>query len=291
MQLTLSSHGANATLNTVGGELTGYSRNGLEYVWQGDPAYWPGHAPVLFPVVGALKNGCVMIEGKQYSMPKHGIVRKSEFELTEKSQDSAIFTIKATQDGLKMYPFRFRLAVTHRLMENGFQTTYVVTNEDERMMPFCIGAHPGFNCPLREGESFEDYELLLDETENIPALYTDAETLMRYDTAVQLIQEGHRIPLRYCDFDRDAFILDGLRSRGVRLVHKGTGKGLHFTFDGFGALVVWTPTQKRAPFLCLEPWAGLPALADETGGIMDKPYVTVLQPGMTKSFHYAMSII
>ncbi len=291
MLIYMNAHGANAVLDTMGGELVGYNRNGVEYVWQGDPAYWPGHAPVLFPIVGALKNGTIAIEGKAYSMPKHGIARKSEFEITDQTEDSITFTLQASGESLQMYPFRFRLMVTHRLMKNGFQTTYTVVNEDGRDMPFCIGGHPGFNCPMHEGEGFEDYELLFDETECIPGLFTDAETLMHPNNTVELIQEGKCIPLRYSDFDQDAVILSGLRSKGVRLVHAKSGKGLHFTFDGFGALGIWTPPKKQAPFICLEPWAGLPAYTDETGLFLDKPYVMISQPGAAKSFHYAMSIV
>ncbi len=291
MQLELYSHGAAAKLDTLGGELTGYLKDGVQYVWQGDPAFWSGHAPILFPVVGALKNGSILIEGKEFNMPKHGIARKREFMLSSKTEDSTAFSLTANEEGLSMYPFRFDLTVTHRLLENGFATTYTVTNDDSREMPFCIGGHPGFCCPLQDGESFEDYELLFDQAESIKALYTDGGTLLRRDTAVQLIQDGRRIPLRYADFDKDAFILDGLHSRGVRLVHKSTGKGLYFTFEGFSALGVWTPPMKKAPFLCLEPWAGLPALTDETGHFLDKPYAMVLQPGENRVFSYAMEII
>lgn len=291
MFLELCSHGAAARLDALGAEMVSYIKDGVSYAWQGDPAFWSGHAPVLFPVVCALKNDTVLIEGKQYNIPKHGIARKREFTVSSKTGDSVVFTIKADEEGLSKYPFRFELTVTHRLLENGFVTTYDVANADSREMPFCIGGHPGFCCPLRKGERFEEYELLFDETESIKALYTDNGTLLNRDNAVSLFQDGRRIPLRYSDFDRDAFILDGLRSRGVRLVHKDTGKGLHFTFDGFSALGVWTPPMKTAPFVCLEPWAGLPALTDETGNFLDKPYAMVLKPGEAKSFSYAMEII
>jgi galactose mutarotase-like enzyme len=291
MQLELCSHGAAARLDTLGGEMISYIKDSISYAWQGDPAFWSGHAPVLFPVVCALKNDTVIIEGKQYNIPKHGIARKREFALSSKTEDSAAFTLTANDEGLSMYPFRYELTVTHRLLENGFVTTYTVTNADSREMPFCIGGHPGFCCPLRKGESFEEYELLFDQTESIKALYTDNGTLLNRNNAVQLIKDGRRIPLRYSDFDRDAFILDGLRSRGVRLVHKDTGKGLYFTFEGFSALGVWTPPLKKAPFLCLEPWAGLPALINETGNFLDKPYAMVLKPGEVRSFSYAVEIV
>ncbi len=291
MQFTLNGHGAIATLDSLGGELTGYRKGGTEYVWQGDPAYWSGHAPVLFPIVGALKNGSIRIEEKECLIPKHGVARKREFMLEEKTEDSATFLLKADAQSLSMYPFRFALSVTHRLLRSGFQTTYTVTNEDERDMPFCIGGHPAFRCPLGSDENFEDYELLLDKNETIPALYTDGGTLLIRDSAVNLIQDGNRIPLRYSDFDRDAFILDGLNSRAVILSHKAAGKGLRFSFDGFSALGVWTPPGKSAPFLCLEPWAGLPASAEETGAFLDKPYAMALKPGGSKQFHYAMEIL
>ena len=291
MDFTLNGHKASATLTSLGGEMTGYRKSGMEYVWQGDPAYWTGHAPVLFPIVGALKNGSIRIEGAEYTIPKHGGARKRAFMLVEKTEDSAAFLLKADAQSIAVYPFRFALSITHRLLENGFQTTYTVTNEDDRDMPFCIGGHPAFRCPLNSGESFEDYVLLFDENETVPALYTDGGTLLRRDTAVQLIQDGHRIPLRYSDFDGDAFILDGLASRKVTLAHKATGRGLRFSFEGFSALGVWTPPKKNAPFICLEPWSGLPALEDETGEFLDKPYAMVLKPGEKKYFHYAMDIL
>lgn len=291
MFLEHCSHNAAARLDTLGGEMISYIKDGISYAWQGDPAFWAGHAPVLFPVVCALKNDTIRIEGKQYKIPKHGIARKREFAVSSKTEESVTFSVTANEESLSVYPFRFELYVTHRLLENGFSTTYTVVNADSREMPFCIGGHPGFRCPLRKGESFEEYELLFDRTESIKALYTDNGTLLNRANEAELIQGGRRIPLRYSDFDRDAFILDGLRSRGVRLVHKDTGKGLHFTFDGFSALGVWTPPMKKAPFVCLEPWAGLPALTDETGNFLDKPYAMVLQPGETRPFSYAMEII
>ena len=291
MQFSLSGHGAGATIDSTGGELTGYRKNGIEYVWQGDPAYWSGHAPVLFPIVGALKDEGIRIDGASYKIPKHGVARKREFTLEEKREDSAVFSLRPDAQSLTIYPYQFALHVTHRLMENGFQTTYAVTNEDKREMPFCIGGHPAFRCPLEHNESFEDYVLLFDKNETVPALYTDGGTLLSRATAVRLMRDGNRIPLRYSDFDMDAFILDGLASRAVTLLHTPTGKGLRLTFDGYSALGVWTPPGKNAPFICLEPWAGLPALTDETGEFLDKPYVMVLKPGETKLFQYAMEII
>ena len=291
MQFSLNGYGASATIDSTGGELTGYRKNGIEYVWQGDPAYWAGHAPILFPVVGALKDGIIRMGGETYNIPKHGIARKREFTLEEKREDSAVFSLRPDAQSLIMYPYQFVLHVTQQLTENGFQTTYAVTNEDKRDMPFCIGGHPAFRCPLQPYESFEDYLLLFEKNETVPALYTDGGTLLRRDTAVNLVRDGNQIPLRYSDFDMDAFIMDGLASRAVSLLHKVTGKGLRFAFDGFSALGVWTPPKKRAPFICLEPWAGLPALTDETGEFLDKPYVMVLKPGETKQFQYAMEII
>ena len=291
MQYLLEGHGACAVLDSTGGELIGYQKDGVEYVWQGDPAYWAGHAPVLFPIVGALKDGSIRIGGAICNIPKHGAARKREFVMDQKADDSAVFSLRADAQSFAMYPFRFLLSVTHQLLQHGFQTTYTVKNEDDRDMPFCIGGHPAFRCPLNSGEGFEDYALIFEKKETVPAIYTDGGTLINRNSAVQLMKDENQIPLRYSDFDQDAFILDGLVSREVKLLHKTNGKGLKLSFDGFSALGVWTPPKKNAPFLCLEPWAGLPAFPDETGEFLDKPYAMVLKPGEAKHFHYAMEAL
>lgn len=293
MQYTLTCGGATAVVDTFGGELISYkTKDGIERVWCGDPAYWASHAPVLFPVVGALKNDSITIAGKTYPMNKHGFARKMEFEATEIGESCATFTLRANEATLAQYPYQFALAITHTITETSLTTTYKVTNEGGEAMYFCLGGHSGFSCPLHEGESFSDYSLVFDiPVAQTQPMYTDEITLLHRDYRLPLVWDGTTLPLQYADFDHDAYILDDLSARSLSMVHNTTGEGIAYRFHGFSQLGIWTPPGKKAPFLCLEPWQGLPTEINESGNIEDKPYVTCLAAGESYTAGYSASVL
>ena len=160
-----------ATARSLGGELVSLrDGDGLEYIWQGDPAFWAGQNPILFPVVGSLKDGKVDIGGKTCEMGRHGFARGLEFAPVEQGEDFVTLELRENEETLMQYPFPFSLKVTHRLLEDGFSTTFTVKNTGTTPMPFCIGAHTAIRCPLQAGERFEDYELLFEEPEQADSL-------------------------------------------------------------------------------------------------------------------------
>lgn len=158
-------------------------------------------------------------------------------------------------------------------------------------MPFCLGGHAGFCCPLNAGESFEDYYIRFSQPEHRPFHYTDSKGLYLSRTLSPLQEKGTVFPLDYRIFDDDVLILDGIVSRRLELLHSRTGKGLCFEFFGFSALGLWTPPKKRAPFLCLEPWNGLPASEEEDGQFVQKPYVKLLEPGKHDTAGYRVHLV
>lgn len=292
MQYTLTCGSATAVVDTLGGELISYkTAEGTERVWCGDPAYWASHAPVLFPVVGALKNDSITIAGKTYAMNKHGFARKLEFEATEIGESTATFTLKPNEVTLAQYPSLFALIITHSITETTFTTTFKVVNEGAEEMYFCIGGHSGFSCPVNAGEQFSDYSLVFDTpvTQTEP-LYTDEITMLHSDYRLPLEWDGTTLPLSYSHFDKDAFILDGLAARKVSLVHNTTGEGVDYEFYGFEHLGIWTPPGKNAPFVCIEPWHGLPTDIEESGNIEDKPCVTCLAAGESYTAGYTTTV-
>lgn len=293
MEYFLKFNGAVATVSTFGGELISYKdKDNTEYVWTGDNNYWSGHAPVLFPIVGALKNDTVTIENKPYVMPKHGFARKSEFEVVEITEQSAHFVLKENKKTLEMYPFNFELHVKHALNEKGFNTEYTVVNKSDKKMWFCLGGHAGFCCPLKQGEKFENYGLQFDEVEQCVPLYTDEKSILHKENTVSgILQNTRFFPLKYDDYDRDVLVLDKILSKKVSVINELTGKGFNFAFKGFSALGVWTPPKKQAPFICLEPWKGLPAFSDESGKFEDKPDAVMLNKNKTYTTSYSMEII
>ncbi|WP_101908672.1 aldose 1-epimerase family protein [Marasmitruncus massiliensis] len=284
---------ATAAVNSIGGELASYvAANGREYIWGGDPAVWASHSPVLFPVVGTTIDGKVKIAGKEYDIQKHGFTRKLEFQPGKHGEDFVEYTLSSNPDLLKQYPFEFTLHVTHTICEDGFRTDFLVENQSDRRMPMCIGGHPGFNCPIRDGEFFEDYVLkfeCVEHTENTLApnggCITGTEWLPEFT-------DTDTLALKHSLFDpRDALIFAGPKSRVVKLINAKTGKGLEFDFHKFDALGIWSAPNKNAPYVCLEPWCGLPAYQGETGNFEDKPYVRILEPGTSFQVGYSMKVI
>lgn len=288
MQKTLHLGCAEGVVDTRGGELISYKNNGREYIWTGDPAYWNGHAPVLFPFVSALKDWKVKFGGKEYSLTtKHGFARKSEFVLSDCTDTKATFTLSASEATRAQYPFDFRLDVSHEITEEGYTTTYHVKNEGAEPMVFCIGGHAGY---CVDG-SAEDYQLVFEQPEDLDMYYTDADSLFSDSYKLAKRIEGDTYDIVYADFDVDAIVLKAPKSHKVKLVKKSDGTGLIFDYSGFTNLTLWTPPKKRAPFFCLEPWNGLPAYTDESGNFEDKPGCIRLDAGQEYSVSYSITVL
>ena len=289
MEKILKAGGASGVADTLGGELISYKKDGREYIWYGDAAHWSGHAPVLFPFVSALKNGKVKFGGREYEMKaKHGFARKSEFELVSSSDTTVVYRLSSNTETLAMYPFDFELLVEHTIGENGYSTKYTVKNTGKTEMPFCIGGHPGFTT---DG-SIEDWKLIFETDEDCALYYTDAESLF----SDGYVYEGRRISgsefdFKYDDFDLDALVAPVIKSRRVKLVKKSDGHGIIFDYTGFSTLVLWSPPKKQSPFVCLEPWNGLPAYTNESGEFTDKPGAITLDPGKSYTVGYSVTVI
>lgn len=294
METIIKTARAEAVCRTLGGELISYKLDGKEYVWEGDEKYWTGHAPVLFPTVGSTFEESVKFEGVAYPLKKHGFARKMEFNLIEATGDKTVYELADNEDTKKVYPYSFKLIITHKITDEGFRTEYKVVNTDKKDICFCIGGHPGFACPMNEGEQFSDYKLVFEKVENEDVIYTTNYGGGYIDAslpAVDKLKNTNEWLLCHEDYDVDALLTKKLQSRKVKLVHKTTGKGIEFDFTGFNALGVWTPPGKKAPFVCIEPWNGLPAHLGETGNFEDKPYAITLGVGEEYTVGYSVKVI
>lgn len=285
---------AEAICSTMGGELRSYKLGGKSYVWEGNAEYWASSSPVLFPTVCATIDGTVKFEGTAYPLMKHGFARKQEFTLYEATENKLTYLLASNDELKELYPYDFNLFVTHSICDNGFTTEFKVVNTDKKPIVFTIGGHPGFNCPINEGENFSDYKLVFEKQEKVDVIYTTSYGGGYIDPSfnpVGKLQNTNEWELDHKDYDVDVLIAPTLKSRKVKLVHKVTGKGIEMDFNGFNALGVWTPPKKNAPFVCLEPWNGLPASIGETGNFEDKPYAITLPVGEEYSVSYTVTII
>lgn len=293
MQIQLHHGQVQAVADTKGGELISVKDPaGTEYIWSGDPAYWSGRNPILFPIVGRLNNDTIRFNGSAYTMPQHGFARRSEFSVAEQGDDFVVFSLQESPETLRQYPYPFRLLVRHQLSEQGFYTEFEVQNTGAQPLPFCIGAHTAFRCPLFTGEAFGDYQLVFDQEETAFSILRAPDGTLDHARSLPVLSRSDTIPLDYQTFDQlDTLIFDGLRSKGVRLVHKSAGHGVHMEFTGFPMIAFWTRPNASAPYLCLEPWHGCAAYDNESGVFEDKPHCIVLQPGESKKLRYSVRLL
>lgn len=291
MKYTLTRGSLTAQIDSMGAELISLVKNGRDYIWCGDAAYWNGHNPTLFPVIGFLKDNKTCFNGVEYQMPKHGYARKTDFELVEQTSDSITLRMTDNETTRPGFPFRFSFNITHHLTDDGFVTEFSVTNCGDCKMPFMIGAHTGFALPFTDGQRFEDHTLIFEHPESDVTRYVAVNGQYIEDSKgeTNYLDGSDRIALSYELFDDDALMLTGLKSRKIALVDQ-FGCGVGMEFDGFDALGIWTPPGKNAPFLCLEPWNGINAFVDEAPEFMQKPFIRSVSAGDRYSVAYRVQI-
>ena len=291
MIYTLKNDCLTAKVDSVGAELISLSKDGREYIWTGDAAYWNGHNPTLFPVIGFLKDNKTCFNGVEYSIPKHGYARKTEFSAIEMSDDRITLEMTDSESTYQGFPFHFAFRITHALTEDGFTTTYTVLNRDNQTIHFMIGGHTGFTLPFTEGMRFEDHTLIFEQPESNVTRYIAVNGQIIEDPNGQkdYLDGSDRIALRYDLFDDDALMLTGLCSKKIALVDP-SGRGVGMEFDGFDALGIWTPVGKNAPFLCIEPWNGINAMVNEDAEFSKKPFIRSVDAGECYTVSYSVRI-
>ena len=267
-QLKITNGVITALISTKGAELKSVVKDGKEYLWDGNPDIWSGQAPLLFPICGGLKDDKYRFEGKEYTLKKHGFARLSEFEIERKEEASITFILRSKEEIKKQYPFDFELRVTYTLLDNKIDVAYSVKNVGSGDMYFSIGAHEGYAC----SGGIEEYSLVFDKEEDFKCNILHGN-LLGFDT--YSVGKGRELELKYDFFAIDALTFLNLKSRGVDLVHKTTGKSLRVEYDGFDYLFVWT--KPNANYICIEPWCGIPDFVDSDFDITKKRGIVKLE--------------
>jgi len=293
MLVTLHSENYEVTINSLGAELKSFlTPDKKEFVWNSDPAFWMRSSPLLFPTIGNVRNNTTLFHGHPYPMPKHGFCKDSEFTVTKQTADQAAFTLKSSADTLAFYPFSFELCLSYHLIGHTLEMTYSVTNTDSKDLPYHIGAHPGFMCPLNEGEALTDYQLVFEKEEDFRAVPYNLEQLcFSAGKQVSLCGHGTILPLTQKLFDNDAVFFPHINSRLVQLVHRNSNYGVEVAYPDFCSIAFWTPIGGKAPFLCIEPWNGSAIFDDEDDEFITKRNVQFLSPGESKDYHLRISLL
>jgi len=273
------------SLHPVGAELQSFYRKdlGLEYIWNGDVTFWPRHSPLLFPIVGGLIDDTFSYKGKNYILAKHGFARDMEFELENQSPQSVSFILKSSDETLKSYPFHFLLRVSYTLDENRITVKYEVENTSDETMYFSIGAHPAFNVPLTKGTVYADYFLEFENEENSLRHTLDGNII---NGTVPYLQSQQKLPLKEELFYEDAIIFKDLKSTSIAIKSDKSSHGLTYNFAGLPYMGIWA--AKDAPFVCIEPWCGIPDSENHNQKIEEKEGIIALEKGRKWAVNWSL---
>lgn len=282
---TLSSGRLGAAIKADGAELCSLTVDGRELLWQAGPE-WPRHAPVLFPIIGRLKDDTLRHRGQTYRMTQHGFARDRRFAWEEHTATRCRLSLSDDARTRALYPFAFKLELIFELDAAGLTIRHRITNPGDETLPASLGAHPAFLWPLQDGVAKDAHELLFETDE--PASIRRVEGGLLSPQPEPTPVEGRRLPLNEGLFTRDAVILDRPASRSVRYGAPGT-PALTVSWEGFRELGIWSkPTG--APFLCIEPWHGHASPADFDGEFMDKPGLLHLAPSAMRELSYRIAV-
>lgn len=290
MEHVLSNGQISVTLSTEGGSITSIKKDFREYLWQGDPSVWSGQAPICFPICGGLRNDSAVTEsGKKIHLGRHGFARKQNWQLCDFNATEASFVLESNDELLEQYPFPFIIRARYVLENNALKVSYEVTNRGEEPMPFFIGGHPGFKCPIDEGEAYTDYELRFEKEEAAKLCTAVPSTgLIDVENRSANPMVGTTLPLTHELFDFAETIFDVLNSRKVELVNKNNGKGIRISFEDFPYLIVWS--KPTGDFVAVEPWGGLSTCSDEDDVFEHKRGCLVAEPGKTVIRNFQIEI-
>jgi galactose mutarotase-like enzyme len=279
-----------ATVQPLGAELSSLRRldTGVDYLWGGDGKFWAGHAPVLFPIVCAARNGQIQVGGKAYRIGNHGFARKSAFELVESARDRAVFRLASSDASLAMYPYRFVLSLAYTLEGDALRTTFTVENTDRGPIHFQLGTHAGFNCPIGGNDgSFGDHHLEFEKDEELTRLFLDGDNLL-VPGREEKVLSGRILPLSHELFHQGALVFRDVRSTSVALRSTASPRSVVVRHDKLPYLGIWQP--RDAPFVCIEPWHGIADRADASGELEDREMTIALERGGTYQCWYSIQV-
>lgn len=279
MIYTIENDILSVSVDTKGAELASVKRkdNGIEYLWQGDPAYWTGRAYNLFPICGRLNGGKYTYRGKTYEMGSHGFVRNSELTVVEQTPISLTFRLTDSAATREMYPFAFVYDVTYILDGDKLIHRYTVSNPGEDELIFTVGGHPGFNLPLGDDVPFEEWYLAFDAPCKPEYIVFSAACLCD-GFAPYPLKDDRIMPLRHDLFDGDAIFLRGTGA-GVTLRSDRSSHGVRLTYPDMPYVGVWHKPKTDAPYVCIEPWRGIPADDAAVDDLDTKKEMLKLTPG------------
>ncbi len=278
-------------IKDTGAELCSYydKKKQREIIWQADPYHWRRHAPILFPIVGKVYKNSYKHENKNYELSQHGFARDQEFKVIEQSNDSITLETTSSEITKVLFPFDFNLKVKISIFNKEVKVTYRVENPSVKEIYFCIGAHPGFNCPFDHKSDFSDYELKFNKIECSDRILLNKSGFRTGERAKDWLS-GHTIKLHEALFNDDALIFDNLKSQFISIKSNKTSDQVKIGWSNYSHMGIWKPLN-NAPFICIEPWNGMADEVNTEEDFKNKYGIINLKPGNNFECFYTIENI
>jgi galactose mutarotase-like enzyme len=282
MVIQIKNEAVEAAFDTRGAELISLISNHKEYMWEGNSEFWSKHSPILFPIIGSLKEDTYFFEEKKYHLPRHGFAREKEFHIVEQTESKIVFSLKSDSETEGVYPFQFELQIEYQLIENRVEVHYKVQNYSQDKMYFSIGGHPGFALV----NDFEDYSLLFETDSKLK--FSLLEHHLLTDETQVLETKSNQLPLTYMLFEKDALVFRNAQIKSVTIQERGLDI-IKVRFENFPDLGIWTKAD--APFICIEPWFGHADQVLTTQILKEKAGIQVLGKNGIFKANYTIEIL
>lgn len=282
--LTVNLHPKGAEIISIVG-----NQDHINYMWKRDACQWANSAPILFPIVGAIKNDTCRIDGKEYHMTQHGFARHNEFEIKNQSQTEVTFTLVSNDEIIKQYPFLFELNVTYKLVENTLTCFINVKNKDHQTIYFQVGGHPAFACPFMENESSNDYYVEFAEYETRNQKVIDVAKRGMSHVQLPFFDHEKRFFVRQQLFNNDAIVIKDFKSENISIKSLNHQKSIVFHMQGFDHVGLWT-AKHVGGLLAIEPWVGHADYVDFDGEFKEKESCVALDTDKEFNVQFVVEI-
>ena len=282
--VTLKNETLTVQINEIGAEIKSVTKNGgMNLMWPGSPEVWNNTAPLMFPICGGLKEDKYILDGKEYTLPKHGFTRNALFTVEETTDTKAVFLLRESEETLKGFPFRFELRVIYTIADASINVEYKVDNKDSKTMYFSIGSHEAYYTP----EGIEDYDVIFPQKETLDAANLYGNIVAK--SGRRIITDSDTIALYDKYFIIDALVFTTLKSRSATLRNRKTGRSVKVDFPFANYFLLWH--KHGAPYMCLEPWSGIPDIEGSDYDITHKEGITALSAGDTYLGEHTITFI
>ncbi|MTV83298.1 aldose 1-epimerase family protein [Secundilactobacillus folii] len=290
---TIENENFKAEINEHGAELTHLinKKGNFDYIWNND--LWPKHAPVLFPAIGRSEKDSYFYQGKEYPMPQHGFAGDQTFDVKQNTGDQLSLELTDNAQTMTDYPFKFQFTIRFTLTTTGIKLSFEMNNKDDKTLSYSIGSHPAFNLPINGEGSFDDYQLTFEPAGLELKQFEIVKTPNPYrnGNVVKLANSnGSLIPLNHEMFEKGLVIIENDGIKRVTLSSPSTKHSVSLTLDQFRYVCLWTKEGANAPFLCIEPFQGLPDVSGHEVELLDKEGNVKLSAGESHEVGYEMTL-